>query len=81
MQEREESEAAAELGTEVVTDLESEPDNAMGRTLGGTGEEAYLVANRSSGVERRMTNTLNFSGQGATSGTKSSDYKIKRNRV
>ena len=43
--------SAAESGTKTFTDLESETDDAMDGTFGGTGEEASLGASRSSGAE------------------------------
>ena len=43
--------AAAEPGTKTFTDSESETDDAMDGTMGGTGEEASLGASGSSGAE------------------------------
>ena len=42
---------AAEPVTKAFTDSESEADDAIDGTVGGTGEEAYLGASRSSGEE------------------------------
>ena len=63
------------------TDSDSETDNAMDGTVGGTGEEASLRASGSSGAGQRMTNTLTFIGQGSPAGTERSNYKLKRDRV
>ena len=46
-----ETAASAEPGTKEVTYSESESDNAMEGTVGGTGEEASLGASGSSGAE------------------------------
>ena len=46
-----EAAAAAEPRTKLFTDSESEADNAMDGTVGGTGEEASLGASGSSGAE------------------------------
>ena len=54
-------------------------DGDVGGT--GTGEEASLGASGLSGAGRRMTKTLTLIGQGATVGTKRSNYKFKRDRV
>ena len=80
-QERAESAAAVEPGTKAFTDLESETDNAMDRTVGRRGEEASLGASGYSGAGRRMTNNLNFIGQEATGGTEVVTIKLKRYRV
>ena len=40
-----------EPGTKAFTDSESDTDDAMDRTVGGTGEEASLGAIGSSGAE------------------------------
>ena len=50
-QERVETAASAEPGTKEVTYSESESDNAMEGTVGGTGEEASLGASGYSGSE------------------------------
>ena len=47
MRERAESAAAAETGTKAFTDSELEADDAMDGTMGGTREEASLVASGS----------------------------------
>ena len=50
--ERERAEAAvADLGTEEVTDSDSESEDDMDGTVGETREEAYLGASGSSGAE------------------------------
>ena len=79
--ERAEAAEAEDLGTKAFTDLELEADDAMDGTVGGTGEEAYPGASRSSGAGRRMTNTLTFIGLGAQAGTERSNFKLKRDRV
>ena len=73
-QERAEA-VVAEPGTD------SKSEYAMDGDVGGTGEEASLGASGSSGAGQRMTKTLTFIGQGATAGTKRSNYKINRDRV
>ena len=72
---------AAEPGPKTFTDSESETDNTMGGTAGGTGEEASLVASGSSGAGRRTTNNLNFIEQDKTAGTEVLTLKLKRDRV
>ena len=82
--ERAEAIEAAEAGTKAFTDLESEADDAMDGTGGGTGEEASLVRAgpvERSGAGRRKTNTLTFIGIGAKAGTELSNFKLKRDRV
>ena len=49
--ERAEAAAAADPGTKAFTESESETDDAMDRTVGGTGEEVSLGASGSSGAE------------------------------
>ena len=67
--ERAEAAESVEPGTKAFTDSESEADDAMDGTVGGTGEEASLGASGSSEAGQRTTNTLTSIGQGAPAGT------------
>ena len=71
----------AEPGTKEFTDSESETDGAMGRKVGGTGEEASPGASGSSGAGRRTTKILNFIEQETTAGTEVVTIKLNRDRV
>ena len=58
-------------------DSESEADDAMGGTVGRTGEEASLGASGSSEAGRRTTNTMNFIGKEETAGTEVVTIKLR----
>ena len=83
---RERAEAAAEAaepGTKVLADSESEADDATDGTVRGTGEEASLGPSGSSGAEwsGRRTNYFNSIGRVTKAGTTRNNFKPKRDRV